>query len=347
MITMNSIDPILVEVCRGGLVESVHRGRLVIHTGTHVRGSLGDVQRPVYVRSSAKPFQAAALVASGAADAFGFDDREIALAAASHSGEPEHVETVRSMLAKAGISAESLGCGVHAPMNEAAAAALVREGRKPTALHNNCSGKHAGMLALAKHIGAPLEGYTDPTHPAQVRILDTVARCAGIPRTALHVAIDGCSAPAPAMPLVALARAFAMLADPSRLPADLQSPVRRVAAAMAAHPRLYAGTGRFDTLVGEASGGRVVAKGGAEGVLGMALLPLGIGIALKSMDGEWRGVDAPAVALLRELGLIDESEVHRLDRHVQPVIRNHAHLEVGCVRVPAGLFGPMLAATKA
>ncbi|MBI1851841.1 MAG: asparaginase [Planctomycetes bacterium] len=346
---MNTPDPILVEVCRDGLVESVHRGRLVIHTGVQTRRMLGEVTRPVFVRSSAKPFQAAAVVASGAADAFGFTDAEIALIAASHSGEPEHVELARSILGKAGVPIDAMLCGAHSPLNETAAAALVRAGEKPTALHNNCSGKHAGMLALAKHLGAPLADYVNPSHPAQARILDTIARCAGVPRSSLVVAIDGCSAPAPAMPLVALARAFAMLADPTRLPPELQEPVRRVADAMSAHPRLYAGTGRFDTLVGEATGGRVIAKGGAEGVLGIAILPLGIGVAMKAMDGNWRGVYAPAAAILREYGILDESESHRLDRHVQPIIRNHAHIEVGTVRVPKGVLDPAAtaAATKA
>ncbi len=335
---MSAADPVLVEVLRGGVVESVHRGLFALHSGTALRRAAGDVGRRTFVRSAAKPFQAAAIVASGAAEAFHFTDEEIAVIAASHSGEPIHVEIVQRILDKAGIPAGALRCGTHEPLHLDSAAELVRRGKRPSALHNNCSGKHAGMLALAKHLGASLEGYLDPRHPAQARILDLFARIAGVSRDSIHVAIDGCSAPAPAIPLSALARAYAMLANPARLPSEIAKPLHRVATALGDHPRLVAGEGRFDTLLGEATGGRVIAKGGAEGVLGLAVRDLGIGVAFKSADGNWRGVDAPAVEILKELGVLLEPEARRLNRHTHPVLRNHADLEVGAIRVPPGVL---------
>lgn len=203
----------MVEVTRGSLVESAHRGAIaVVDDGGHLVASLGSAGQPFFARSCAKPFQALALVCSGAADAFGVTEAELAVVCASHSGEPEHVALVESVLAKADVSASMLACGVHPPFDSAARTALATRGVAPSALHNNCSGKHAGMLALSRHLGLPLDGYTDPDHGVQVAIHRLFAYLAGLEPSELRIAVDGCTAPTFSLPLRAFALSLARLA---------------------------------------------------------------------------------------------------------------------------------------
>ena len=220
---------VAVEVVRGGRVESRHRvdACVVDATGATIL-AVGPVDVPVYPRSAVKPFQALPLVESGVADAFGVSDEELALACASHGGEPMHVERVAAWLARLGLQESDLACGPHPPLN-AAAAAMLAEGRRPTRLHNNCSGKHTGMLAACLHQGWPTAGYARPDHPLQRAIARELADLAGLSELAAP-GTDGCSLPAFAMPLRALALAAARLATVAR-PA-----LGRVGRAMRAHP---------------------------------------------------------------------------------------------------------------
>src|SRR5215213_11837311 len=240
----------LVEVKRGSITESRHRGHIVVvDPAGNIIASLGSPENVTYLRSSAKPFQALPLLTSGAADRFGFTDREVALACGSHNGEPIHTELVGSMLKKMGLGPEALHCGAHEPYGTEAALELRTRGEQPNALHNNCSGKHAGMLAVALHLGAPVENYESPENPVQKAIADVVSQFSGVPVTDMAVGVDGCTAPVFGITVKAMALAYARLVSP---PADFEKKTRdaceRIARVMGVYPELIGGTSeRLDT----------------------------------------------------------------------------------------------------
>lgn len=301
---MPDANPVVVEVTRGEAVESRHRAAVaVVDAPGAVVAAWGDVAGAIYPRSAVKPLQALALVESDAADAFGLGDAELALACASHAGTPAHVERIARWLDRLGVSPDALACGPHPPFDEAAAEALARSGRAPTRLHNNCSGKHAGFLAAARHLGAPAEGYESPDHPVQRRVRETLATMAGT--DVGPVAVDGCGVPTFALPLSGLARAFARLADPSGLAPGRAAACRRLVAAMAAQPDLAGGAGRFDTEAIRAAAGALVVKGGAEGLMAAAVPGLGLGIALKVDDGAKRAAECAMATLLLRFADLD------------------------------------------
>lgn len=318
-------DPVALRVLRGDHVESVHRAHVVVATPTgDVLASHGDPDRPVFLRSAAKPFQVVPLVTSGAVDALGITDDEIALACASHNGEPAHVDTARAFLEKAGVPEEAVTCGVHAPFPESAKR---RDGTN-SPLHNNCSGKHAAMLALARHLGSPLEGYQQPDHPVQQRIREVIVQLTGVPDGDLAQAVDGCGVPTYRVPLRAGATAVARLADPKHVGVDLGEALDRVGAAMMAHPWHVAGTGRLDTDLADASHG-LVAKVGAEGVQAVANRHQLLGLLLKVEDGARRAGAPVTVECLRQLGWLDARALETLGDHWHPALRNHAGEVVG------------------
>ncbi len=306
-------DEPVVAVRRGGLVESVHRGRLVLRDARGQRlDSSGDPEGYVYLRSSAKPFQALPLFLSGAADALGLTDQEIAVACASHNAEPSHLAAVRSILRKAGLCEEDLQNGAHPPLHAPSAASLVRSGETPRAIHGNCSGKHAGMLAVCVHAGWAPKGYRDPEGPLQRLVRRTVAKACGVEPRSVCLAGDGCGVPVFALPLENLALGFARLAagGAEGLPYDLNGAMRKVRDAMRAHPYMVAGTGRFDTKLMRTT--NLVAKGGAEGVFacGSGAEP-GWGLALKISDGAGRAVAPAALAALARRGVEVPAEMAR------------------------------------
>jgi L-asparaginase II len=330
-----------VYVRRGPVVESVHR---IAACAADVRGAVayaaGDIDAPVYLRSAAKPFIAAEIVACGAAAHFGLGARELATIAASHNGEPAQVAVVRDILERIGLGPEALQCGTHAPSYEPAAAALAEAGERPSALHHNCSGKHAGILAACVHLGCDPAGYLSPGHPVQRRILAFCARMLGIGPETLPVAVDGCGIPVFAAPLRAAAVAFARLATLEGLePADAAA-LQVVRDAMASEPFYVAGTGRFDTALMSVTGGRIVCKAGAEGVHGDALRREGLGFVLKAVDGgAGRAVPPAAVAMLEGLGAFEPAELAALEPFAAPPLRNVAGRIVGrletCAPAPA------------
>jgi L-asparaginase II len=296
---MAHANPVLVEVTRGTVVESRHRGAIaVVDSRGRRRAAWGDADAVVFPRSAVKPLQALPLVESGAAARFDVSDRELALACASHGGEPEHVDIARAWLARLGLAEEDLICGAQPPLTTAAAEALVRAGRQPSRLHNNCSGKHLGFLTLAMHLGAPAAGYGDPDHPAQRRVHDVLAEMGDTDLSSAPVAGDGCGVPVLGMPLAAIALAFARLADTLALPRQRAEAARKVISAMVAHPYLVGGSDRFDTLMLEGGGGAILVKGGAEGVCAVAILERGLGIAIKIDDGAKRAAETVMAALL-------------------------------------------------
>ena len=306
---------VLAEVRRGDRVESVHHGWAVV---MNAHGSvLYEIPGApsIFVRSAAKPFQALPLVRSGAFDALGLDDSHLALCCASHAGEPPHQEGVARILQHVGLTPHHLRCGAHRPLADACAPA--------TSLANNCSGKHAGMLTTCVHSGWDVATYTDPTHPLQHEIARGIEQ---LGETRLACAIDGCSVPTWYMPLASLALAYA------RLPGDPAG--KRIAAAMGAHPVMVSGTGRRDTRLMQVTGGRVLSKGGAEGVAAGCLPELGIGFAVKIADGNARAVGPVLVTLLRRLGLLHDHEYEELLPLTRSMLTNHAGLDVGEI-VPA------------
>lgn len=285
-------NPVLVEVVRGTIVESRHAGAVAIaDTEGRLLLARGDVTRPVFPRSAVKALQAIPLVESGAADAFGLGDEELAVACASHSGDPVHVEAVRSLLAKAGLDESYLACGAHWPVSERATRDLMHAGGRPQAIHNNCSGKHAGMLAAAVHLGLDPRGYERPDHPLQVMIARIISETCGAALDPSRMGVDGCSVPTWALPLSDLAKGFARLGTGDGLASARATAAQRLVSACFASPVLVAGEGRFDTIVMRALAPSVFVKGGAEGVHCAALPELGLGLALKMDDGAKRGAE--------------------------------------------------------
>lgn len=328
---------LLVEVTRGGYVESRHWGHAVVVDGEgRPVAAFGDPEHVTFLRSTLKPFQALAVVAAGAADRFGFDAADIALMCGSHTGEPLHVDQAAGMLRKIGLGPEALACGVHGPVSPAARRALREAGQEPTALHNNCSGKHAGMLALARHRGWPPEGYQRPDHPVQEEIRRLVAWLTGLaPGTGgLIEATDGCGVVTFGMPLVAAARLFSLLARPERLPGPLGPALARVREAMVAHPEMVRGEGEFDTEVIRVTGGAWIGKVGAEGFYAAALAS-GHGLALKIADGGDRARPVAVIAILRRLGLLPSGAGDLAARWGRQPVRNLRGEVVGEIR-PAG-----------
>ena len=327
------MNPTLVEVTRGGRVESVHRGAaVVVDTDGHVIFAAGDAESEIYPRSAAKPLQALPLVASGAAEQFGLTDVEIALACGSHAGQPEHVSVAESMLRKAGRDASSLECGVHWPLGEAAARGLAACGGMPTALHNNCSGKHAGFICLACQRRLDPTGYVRPEHPVMREVTAALAAATAATLDDSHLGIDGCSIPTFALPLRALATGFARLGTGHHLSPSLARASVRIRTAIAANPLMLAGTDRFDTRIATAYGEAVLCKCGAEGTAAAAIPALGIGLAIKIDDGAGRAVEVAMASLL--LRFLADSHVDReeLRQRINSPLRNWNGLTVGRLR---------------
>ena len=326
MVQKNS--PVLVEVTRGAEVESRHRGEVaVVDEGGRVRHHLGDPAAPVCMRSLAKPFQALPLLTTGAAAAFGFGPKELALMSGSLSGQDFQVALVEQILARMGLNPGALQCGSHPPLHRPTAKALAQAGEKPTPLHHTCAGKHASMLALCVHHGWPLDDYLNPAHPVQQLILKTVADMVDLNPEDIPVALDGCSAPVFYVPLGNIARGFARLAA-----APPDSPEGAIMAACLHHPRQIAGDGRLETLIMQALPERVFAKTGAEGGFALALAREGLGVALKIEDGASRALGPAILEVLQQLGLLSPEAQETLAPQWRPVLYNHRKQEVGQLR---------------
>lgn len=325
-------NPVLVNVMRGAVVESRHTGAVAIFDADgHSVLSLGDVERPVFPRSAIKAIQALPLIESGAADRFGFGAEELALACASHGGEPEHVAVAERMLKSAGLEVSALKCGVHWPLHAASSQALARSGGTATALHNNCSGKHAGFLCACCSMKADTVAYTDPTHPIQREVKAALESFAGLTLGDDVRAIDGCAVPTWAMPLSGLARAFARVGTGAGLPPQRAKALSRLRAAVAQKPWHVAGTGRFCTEVMRLFGVRIFIKTGAEGVFCAALPEQGVGIAVKCDDGATRAAEVMIAGALARL-LTSEEDRMALERFVRPSLRNWSGATVGGIK---------------
>lgn len=328
--------PLIVEVTRGNLVESRHRCTAAI---SDPEGGIlrhwGDIERPIYGRSAIKPLLALGLIETGAADAFGLGDAEIALACASHDGEPRHIATLLAWLARVGLGVGDLECGAHLPLHEASAHALIRAGREPDASHNNCSGKHAGFLTTAVHMGEPTRGYIRFEHPVQQRLLGILEQMTAQDLSEAPRGVDGCGIPTIGIALGNTAMAMARMADPGSLPAVRAAAARRVLAAMTAEPDMVGGSRQFGSAVMKATGGRFAMKTGAEGVFTAAIPGRGLGICIKAEDGAGRAAELAMGSILTDLGLIEPGEREALAARLAPPVINRAGLDVGQIRLAA------------
>jgi L-asparaginase II len=324
----------LVHVRRGGHDESLHRGFVAVHEGNRLAAVLGDPTTLVFYRSSSKPLQALRGVTSGAADAFDIREEELALATGSHSGAPAHVAGARSILRKAGVAETALGCGGHWSIDPETAHRQRSAWSTPGAVLSNCSGKHAFMLAGARKLGASLHDYLAPQHMLQQGIRADVAAFAGLAPEQVAVTIDGCGAPTFALPLAHMARSIACLAAPHDVSEALALAARRIVAAMRSFPEMVAGEGRFDTELMRAAEGRIVAKGGAEGVHVVAVPESGLGVVVKVADGSDRGYRLVVIEILRRLGVLGDGAAQALaERQGDKTQRNFSGRAIGDLEV--------------
>ena len=331
----------LVEVKRGSITESRHRGHIVaVEPDGNIVASLGSPQNVTFLRSSAKPFQAVPLLVTGAADRFGFTDREVALACGSHNGEPIHTELAASMLRKIGLGPEALKCGTHEPYGAEAALELRSRGEEPNALHNNCSGKHAGMLAVATHLGAPIENYDSPVNPVQKAIVDTVSKFSDVAVIDMAVGVDGCGAPIFGITVKAMALAYARLVSPpENFDRATRGACERIVRVMSAYPELIGGTSdRLDTELMRAAPGRLISKVGAEGVYTAGIKPCeewprGLGLSLKIEDGDdKRARPTVVVESLRQLGVLRDESLEAVSKYAFFPVQNRSGDLVGEIR---------------
>ncbi len=339
----------LVEVKRGSITESRHRGHIaVVEADGNIIACAGAYETVTFLRSSAKPLQALPLLVSGAADRFGFTDQEVALACASHNGEPIHTEIVSSMLRKIGLGVEALKCGVHEPYGVEAARELQKRGEQPNALHNNCSGKHAGMLAVAVHLGASIDNYESPENPVQKAIADTVSEFCGVPVTDMAVGIDGCAAPIFGITVKAMALSYARLVSPPEtFDKVTRDACERIVRVMSAYPELIGGTSdRLDTEIMRAAPHRVISKVGADGVYTAGILPCkewpnGLGLALKIEDGDDK-LARPTVVVesLKQLGVLRDESLEAVAKYAFFPVRNRRGDLVGEITASFALKKP-------
>lgn len=328
----------VVDVVRGEIVESRHRiHAAVVDAGGRIRASAGDPELVTYIRSAAKPFQAIPIVADGAMDRFGIALEELALCCGSHSGEPRHVEAAGALLRRVGLDGEALACGAHAPFHVPSRRELAEAGLEPVRLHNNCSGKHAGMLALARVHGWDPEGYNLAEHPVQQRILAEFSRWVDRPYEGIGLGTDGCGAVSFALPLRSMALGYARLARAAR---EGEHDPTYVVGAMTAYPEMVGGEGRLCTDLMRRGAGRLFAKVGAEGVYCVGIPGAELGIALKVEDGASRALGPAVLAILRQLDLISEDDLGALYRHAYPELLNTRGEVVGRLRADISLVTP-------
>jgi L-asparaginase II len=321
-----TLNPVMAEVTRGGIVESRHTGAFAVCDSTGVLvAQAGDIESAIFPRSAVKAFQCLPVIASGAADRFGLTDEEIALCCSSHNGEAEHLRVAASILAKAGNTESDYECGAHWPHERADVIALGKAGASPRAIHNNCSGKHAGMLALARQLGSPPSGYVKPEHAVQQAVAATLRDYCDVDINSAPVGVDGCSVPTWAMPLRKVALGFARMAQPS------DEAGQRILRAVRAHPFMVAGSGRFDTQIMQRIP-RLFIKVGAEGVYCGCIPHAGLGFALKCDDGASRAAETAIAGVLLRLDVWTAPETEALIHFASRTQKNWNGIETGLVR---------------
>lgn len=320
---------ILAKVYRGDTVESVHFGSVaVVDSKGRLIYSAGDPKFFTYLRSSAKPFQTIPLLETGTADFFNFSDKELAIVSGSHNGEKIHVDTVKKILKKIALPEKYLKCGTHTPLYYTAKNIAPKSTRKFSVLQHNCSGKHAGMLAVAKYKGFNPKNYTDPKHPVQKMILKAVAEVCEYPQDKIKIGIDGCSAPNFALPLTNMAWGFARLVSSD---SNHRESLKVVLNSMRKYPNMVSGQGRLDYILAKATNGKVVSKAGAEALQCFGIVGENLGVAVRILDGNNRANGCVVAEVLRQLGILSKSDLKKMEKFTYPKIKNWSRLEVGYI----------------
>ncbi|WP_339253039.1 asparaginase [Sporosarcina sp. FSL W8-0480] len=327
------MSELLVTVERGPLVESLHRGDIaIVNARGEVISSIGDIEKVIFARSSMKPLQSIPIIETGAADHFQFDDGDLALACASHNGEKQHTKRAELILSRLDLEVANLKCGTHPPMLQETYEELIKSGGDSTPIHNNCSGKHSGMLTTAKYMNESLDDYYKIEHPVQQRILSVISELTDVLVEDIQIGTDGCGVPVHGIPLRNLALGFARMADPSGLIESRQQSIGRVTAAMMNAPEMVGGTSRFCTDFMKHMGRKMFGKSGAEGVYCVGVPKAGIGIAVKIEDGNSRATNAVIMEILSQMNLIDEQEAKALERYHFPALLNVRKEKVGVLK---------------
>ncbi len=321
---------ILAKVYRGDTVESVHYGSVaVVDSKGRLVYTAGDPQFFTYLRSSAKPFQTVPLIESGAADYFDFSEKELAVASGSHNGEKIHVDAVKKILKKIGLSEKYLKCGTHTPLYYTAKNIIPKSAQKFSVLQHNCSGKHAGMLAVSKHKGFNPRNYIDPKHPLQKMILKAVAEICEYPQNKIKIGIDGCSAPNFALPLINMALGFARLISSD---SNHRESLKIILNCMRKHPEMVSGQGRLDYILAKVTNGKVVSKAGAEALQCFGIVGENLGVAVRILDGNNRANGCVVAEVLRQLGILSKTDLKKMEKFAYPKIKNWSGLEVGYIK---------------
>jgi len=324
---------VMVLVYREQVVESIHRGcAVVVDSEGKIHHQIGDVDFFTFLRSAAKPFQVVPLIESGAARKFGFSNKEIAIMAGSHSGEEQHVQTVAEILDKIGLSESDLQCGAHIPHYYVAKGLTPGAGEVFRPLQHNCSGKHAAMLALSIFKSWEIKGYLDWNHPAQKTILNAIADVCHFPAEKIGRGIDGCNAPVHALPLKNIAWGFATLLSPSSVPKETAKAYSTITRAMLEYPEMVSGEERFDYEPMKMLPGKLISKAGAEGLQCVGLVDSRLGVALKIEDGATRAVRPATLELLRQMEVLGEEELQKLERFYSPKIENWSGHQIGHIK---------------
>jgi len=333
------MSEILIQRSRGPVVECVHYGDVaVIDPEARIVAQCGNPDTYTYFRSSAKPIQALNLLLSGAAERFGIQDRELAVICASHYSEAYHLETVRGILAKAGLDEGYLSCGAARSIKPEIAFAQAEQGILPQRIKSDCSGKHSGMLITCLHKGYPLESYLDPQHPLQKEIIAIVAEVCDYPVDQISVGVDGCGVPVFALPIRNMALGYARFANPDFLPAKFRLAAQRIFQAMTSYPEMVAGSGGFCTDLMKATQGRMIGKVGAMGVYTIGIKEPRLGIAIKISDGTPGIAQVAAMQVLYVMNLLSDEEYRLLEPHHKPAVLNDEGQAVGTVRAVFNLI---------
>lgn len=328
----------LVEVIRSNLIESVHRGSLaIVNSDGKLLHGLGDVDRPTYFHSSAKPLQGIASLDAGIVEKFGLDLKEVAIMISSHSGESEHIEVLGGLMKKIGIGTEALECGIADPIGSDVLRELYTAGRTISKLHCNCSGKHLGMLAACSAMGYSTKDYNQKNHPVQERVKRVITEFCGVPSERMADGIDGCTVPVYAVPLRNMALSFANLCNPDFLDGKYKKSQNYILSAMTMYPEYMAGKRRLDTVLMKRYGSRVIGKVGAEGVYCAGLIGKATGIAIKIEDGSARATSPVILETLLQMGILNDEEVEGMKEFWKPSLFNNKGEVIGEIRPSFGL----------
>lgn len=327
------MSEILLHYTRAGHVENIHRGDVAaVNSAGKIIAAVGNAYLPMFWRSAAKPFQALPFVKNGGLERYGITDEELALLVSSHSGEENHVALVRNILSKLGLDELVLDCGVVRPMSGKAFKKLVAAGEKVLPVHNPCSGKHSQIIALAMMLGIDYQGYTKPDHEAQKIIFKHVAMASRMPEEKLEIGIDGCGVPVFYLPIYNMSLAYARLSTPKFGDwGEYELAATKIRDAMSKYPQVLSGNGRIDLAVSEVTGGRIIAKIGADAVYCLAVKDGDLGITFKIEDGSYAAVTPMTIATLKYLDLLTKDEAAELDKKFPPVLKNHRGEIIGTI----------------